>query len=78
MKTVAETKQTALGWSGSFNESDVVCVVSAFRLLLLLFLNLFFFSFSFNMKELRDIDYELLYVSVLILGGRTSSNKCAV
>lgn len=32
MKTVAETKQTAPGWSGSFNESDVVCVVSAFRL----------------------------------------------
>lgn len=30
MKTVAETKQTASGWSGSFNESDVVCVVSAF------------------------------------------------
>lgn len=55
MKTVAETKQTAPGWSGSFNESDVVCVVSAFRLLL------FILFFNVNMKELRDIDYELLY-----------------
>lgn len=33
MKMVAETKQTATGWSGGFNKSDVVCVASAFRLL---------------------------------------------